>query len=92
MPVLITVRATRSDNRVALNERHADHPGGSAWVTGDGQMHQVALTRETARRIAIGDLEVLEGGVETALPVEIGMVAKEMTPSAPAPQRRKGGI
>ena len=72
MPVLIAVRAARSDHRVALNERHADHPGGAAWVTGDGQVHHVALTREVARRIGDGSLVLVEAVGDGGAPLEIG--------------------
>lgn len=78
MPVMITVRGTRADSRVCLNEQHADHPGGAAWVCGDGRAHHVALTREVARRIGDGSLDVVElvavpGIVEEGgAPLELG--------------------
>lgn len=57
---LIHVQATRDDRRVALSETSKAHPGGEAFVAGDGRIVQVALTPEVSRRIAQGDLRVVD--------------------------------
>lgn len=66
MTEIIHVRAARDDRRVALAETHPDHPGGEAWVVGDGRIVAVALTPSVALRIAQGHLVVVEPEPEPA--------------------------
>ena len=51
MADLIYVKSKLPDNRVALHERHPDHPGGEVFVYGD-QPVRVARTGMVSQRIA----------------------------------------
>lgn len=79
MAEIIHVRAARDDRRVALNEAHPDHPGGEAWVVGDGRVVAVAHTAEVALRLQRGDLVVVEEG---GAPLERG---EQVAPGEPTP-------
>lgn len=69
---LIHVKSGRDDNRVALWEKHPDHPNGEAWVAGEGVV-QVARTAKVLSGLKEGDL------VEADAPAE--KKAKEVTPA-----------
>lgn len=53
---LITVSAARQDGRVALWERHPDHPGGEVFVAAGGGPVQAACTPAVLRALAEGAL------------------------------------
>lgn len=53
MTELITVKGTTYNSRVALWQKHPDHPGGEAYVT-DGMVAKVALTPEVQTRLGSG--------------------------------------
>lgn len=63
MPAIIHVQATQHDRRVALNEEHPEHPGGAAWVCGDGRISAVALTPVVAAALARGAIHQVEAPV-----------------------------
>lgn len=65
---MITVKATNTDNRVALWQRHPDHPNGEAYVVGDGTEHQVAATQAVKRALDRGYLVEVEKKVATPKP------------------------
>ena len=77
MAEIIHVRAARDDRRVVLNEAHPDHPGGEAWVVGDGRVVAVAHTAEVALRLQRGDLVVVSA-VEVAGTIEEGGAPLEL--------------
>lgn len=52
---MITVKSGLPDNRVALWERHPDHPGGEIFITGPGE-YQVAETAAVKARLKSGEL------------------------------------
>lgn len=56
MADLITVEATREDGRVALWEKHPDHPDGEVFVAGGNGRHEVARTPAVLRALAEGRL------------------------------------
>ena len=53
---MITVMAGRPDGQVVLWEVNEAHPGGEAWITGDGRSVQVALTAAVQRKLDSGEL------------------------------------
>lgn len=57
MTELIRVKGATYNSRVALWEKHTDHPAGEAYVA-DGMVAQVALTPEVKTRIGSGLLVV----------------------------------
>ena len=59
MTELINVRSARSDERVALWEKDDEHPGGEAYVAGSAAV-QVATTSAVIRKIADGEIEVID--------------------------------
>lgn len=63
----ITVKSTLPDNRLALHERHDEHPGGEAFVYGDTPV-DVARTPLVQRRLADEWLVRVEGGKVKADP------------------------
>jgi len=56
MADLIWVQPGRDDGRVALSEKHRDHPDGEAWVATTGTPVQVARTLAVERKLARGAL------------------------------------
>lgn len=56
MTEIISVMAAKVDDRVALWERHPDHPTGEIWIVGDGQPHEVALTPRVVALLKDGTL------------------------------------
>lgn len=56
MADLINVMAAKVDDRVALWERHPDHPTGEVWIVGDGTQHEVALTPRVVSLLKSGVL------------------------------------
>lgn len=57
---MITVKATNTDNRVALWQRHPDHPNGEIYIVGDGTEHQVAETQAVKQALNRGYLVEVE--------------------------------
>jgi hypothetical protein len=51
----INVKSGRNDNRVALWEKHPNHPDGEAWVAGDTVV-RVAQTSAVLKGLKDGDL------------------------------------
>jgi len=89
MTELITVSAARQDGRVALWERHPDHPGGEVFVAADSGRVQVARTPAVQAALTGGRLlEHLRPAVPVVAPEpEPAPVADR--PSAPFTNRRK---
>ncbi len=56
---MLTVRSTRTDNRVALFERHPSHPNGEAFVASQAPVN-VGDTPLVRLRIAQGQLALVE--------------------------------
>jgi hypothetical protein len=56
MAELINVMAAKVDDKVALWERHPDHPTGEVWIVGDGTQHEVALTPRVVSLLKSGVL------------------------------------
>ncbi len=54
-PRIILVESGRTDGRVALFERHPDHPGGEVYVAGERTV-EVAETAAVLQAIGTGDL------------------------------------
>lgn len=52
----INVMAAKVDDKVALWERHPDHPTGEVWIVGDGTQHEVALTLRVVSLLKSGVL------------------------------------
>lgn len=52
---MITVKSGLPTNRVALWERHPDHPGGEVFIA-DEKEYQVAETAAVKARLKSGDL------------------------------------
>lgn len=62
MTELITVMAAKVDGRVVLWETNPDHPGGEAFLAGDGRAAQVALTPRVQARLETGELIRVQTG------------------------------
>lgn len=62
MVELITVMAAKVDGRVVLWEVDAAHPGGEAFLSGDGRSAQVALTPRVQAKLDTGDLIRVQTG------------------------------
>lgn len=75
----IYVKATNLDGRVAVWDRHADHPNGEVFITGDGRVHEVAETPKIKRGLSSGVLTAVE------------KPAAEVTAPKVAPTGAKGG-
>jgi len=88
MTELITVSAARQDGRVALWERHPDHPGGEVFVAADSGRVRVARTPAVLAALAAGRLVAVAPAVPVVAPEpEPAPVADR--PSAPFTNRRK---
>ena len=67
----IKVKVTRTDGRVALWERHPDHPEGEVFLATKDQIAIVALTAGVMDAIRAGNLEeVREPAVVEAAPAK----------------------
>lgn len=53
---VIVVEAAQEDGRVALWEKHPDHPGGEVYITAGSGRHKVARTPAVLRALAEGKL------------------------------------
>lgn len=56
---MIRVKSGLPDNRVALWERHPDHPNGEVFIAGEGE-HDVAATPAVVERLKRGALVEVE--------------------------------
>lgn len=56
MAELITVMAAKADDRAVLWEPNPDHPGGEAFIAGDGRAVTVALTPRVQEKLTAGTL------------------------------------
>lgn len=86
MSELIAVMAAKVDGRVVLWEVDAAHPGGEAFLSGDGRATQVALTPRVQARLETGELiRVQTGEPKPADPPPVVLpIADYDTLSAPA--------
>lgn len=81
---VVTVRAAVVTDRVALWERHPAHPGGEAFIAGDGVAVAVAATPTVVALLAAGVLARADVQTPDATP------EPEPAPDAvPAPPRRR---
>jgi len=69
---LITVRAARQDGRVALWERHPDHPEGEIFVASGGGPVRAARTPLVLRALADGALREQAPAPPETVPVQEG--------------------
>lgn len=60
MSKLIRVKAAKRDHRVALWDTDKDHPGGEAYIAGDGSEHEVAETPAVLKALASGRIVRIE--------------------------------
>jgi hypothetical protein len=74
---MITVKSNLPGNRVALWERHPDHPGGEVFVAGPGEF-EVAETAAVKKRLNDGWL------------VEVKLPPKEPAEAEPAAAAKSG--
>lgn len=72
----INVKSGRNDNRVALWERHPDHPEGEVWVAGDTVV-RVAQTSAVLKGLKDGDLVEVEAAEKKTA------IKKEAEPTEP---------
>ena len=66
MAKMVKVQATNKENKVGLFEKNEAHPQGEAFVYGNGDIVEVAMTSAVKRAIASGSLttEVDESRVQ----------------------------
>lgn len=95
MAEVLRVQAAVDDGRVLIWESHPDHPGGEAFVTGDGRVVEVVRTTRVNALIEQGRLLVIEDmppasdpepldGYDGMTAAEIIGLLDEMTPQEKA--------
>lgn len=94
MTDFIKVKATKTENKVALWERHPDHPNGEVFVTGNGEAVKVANTvavRDAIRRGALVEVqpEKASAPVVPEQPSVEPVPAKTPTTETPSAERVK---
>jgi len=83
MTDFIKVKATNTDSKVALWEKHPDHPGGEVFVSGNGDVVEVATTVVVRAAIKSGALVEVQPEKATEAPPVIS--------AAPRPEGSKTG-
>jgi len=94
MTDFIKVKATKTDSKVALWEKHLDHPNGEVFVTGNGKVMKVANTvavRDAIRRGALVEVqpEKASAPVEPEQPPVEPVPAETPTTETPSAERVK---
>lgn len=76
MAELLTVQAARTDGRVVLWERHAEHPGGEVFIAGNGAAVPVARTAAVLGKLRAGELIEVKAAAQAEVKAEAKVKVK----------------
>lgn len=83
----IRVKSVLTDGRVALWDRHPEHPGGEVFIA-DGEVHEVARTPAVEQRIRDGSLVVVPDVTAGEGTARRAPTSNDAFQPAPVPRRR----